>query len=315
MFRTISVPDPGGARLFTKETLIKGQPAEIECVQILGQTYSVRRAPVRLLALEDEWYEDVHDPMAVVKYLQEHREIRTDVFTFCQRLPHLEPKYRFRTEPESLAVLTVDSFDTWWTKQITKNTRNMVRKSQKSGVDVRECMYDDPFVRGMTEIFNESPVRQGRPFWHYGKDFETIKRQFSRFIHRELLIGAYFEGSLVGFAMLGNAGTFCDLGQIIAMAKHRDKAIPNALIAKAVEICERLKWRHLVYGYWTEDSLAAFKRHSGFYEARMPRYFVPLSVRGRAGLLLGAHKGWKSIVPAALTGRLKQLRASWYAHS
>jgi len=30
----------------------------------------------------------------------------------------------------------------------------------------------------MTAIFNESPTRQGRKFWHYGKDFATVKKQF-----------------------------------------------------------------------------------------------------------------------------------------
>ena len=37
----------------------------------------------------------------------------------------------------------------------------------------------------MTAIFNEAAIRQGRPFWHYGKDFETVKRQFSRYLARE----------------------------------------------------------------------------------------------------------------------------------
>ena len=73
------------------------------------------------------------------------------------------------------------------------------------GVEVRECAYDDDFVRGMTSIFNETPIRQGRRFWHYGKDFETVKRQFSRNLFREDLIGAYYQGELIGFAMLGRS--------------------------------------------------------------------------------------------------------------
>ena len=74
-------------------------------------------------------------------------------------------------------------------KQIKAVTRNLVRKAEKKGVEVRIARYDDDFVRGMTQIFNEAPVRQGRLYWHYGKDFETVKRQFSRYLFREDLLG------------------------------------------------------------------------------------------------------------------------------
>ncbi len=107
--------------------------------------------------------------------------------------------------------------------------RSQIRKAEKEGVVVRETRYDDDFVRGMTAIFNEAPVRQGRRFWHYGKDFETVKRQFSRYIHREHMIGAYYHDEMIGLIMLGNAGRFGITGQIISSIKHRDKATNNAL--------------------------------------------------------------------------------------
>ena len=104
---------------------------------------------------------------------------------------------------------------------------------------MRETAYDDAFVAGMTAIFNEAPVRQGRPFWHYGKDVETVRQQFSRYIQREHMIGAFYQGEMIGFIMLGNAGRFGLTGQIISTLKHREKAVNNALVAKAVEVCER----------------------------------------------------------------------------
>ena len=131
------------------------------------------------------------------------------------------------------------------------------------GVDVRECAYDDDFVRGMTSVFNETPIRQGRRFWHYGKDFETVKRQFSRNLFREDLIGAYYQGELIGFVMLGRSAHFADLGQIISKVEHRDKSVTSALIAKAVEVCCARQIPHLVYAFWTEDSLGHFKRRLG----------------------------------------------------
>jgi hypothetical protein len=307
----MTVADEGSKR-FTKAALIKGRPAEVQCVEILGQTFTISPGVATVMRLEDDWYNDVRDPEAVIEHLRGNSDVRPDIFTFWHRLSRDERDYPFYRETEPLAVLRIATFDEWWKSQIGKNTRNMVRKSEKSGIAVRECSYDDEFVTGMTAIFNEAPVRQGRPFWHYGKDVATVREQFSRHIDRERLIGAFLDGQMVGFAMLGNAGTFCDVGQIIAMMAHRDKAIPNALIAKAVQLCEQERWPSLVYAYWTEDSLASFKRHSGFEEVRVPRYFVPLTARGRLALRTGAHHGLKALIPPTVKSRLKQWRSTWY---
>ena len=100
-------------------------------------------------------------------------------------MPETEPRFEYYTEWESIAVLPVTTFTHWWSKQIKPETRNLIRKAEKKGVEIREARYDDEFVRGMTAVFNETPIRQGRRFWHYGKDFETVKQQFSRYIFRE----------------------------------------------------------------------------------------------------------------------------------
>jgi hypothetical protein len=298
-------------KTFSKETLVKGQPTQLECVDIAGQTYAVKRGVVTMLSLEDEWYDDVRDPEAVIALLKNSKGFRPDIFTFCQRLPETKPKFSHQVAWEEVAVLPVQSFDHWWNAQIKGTTRNMVRKSQKAGVVVKEATYTDEFVKGMTDIFNESPIRQGRRFWHYGKSVEVVRKQFSRFLFREKLIGAYYQDELVGFAMLGNAGRFGDLGQIISKTKHRDKAINNALIAKAVELCETAQLPHLVYAYWNETSLADFKRHSGFEKVRLPRYFVPLTARGKMAMKTGIHHGLKALLPTRAVTSLKSIRSWW----
>ena len=176
---------------------------------------------------------------------------------------------------------------------------------------MKEALYDDEFVRGMTAIFNEAPIRQGRRFWHYGKDFETVKRQFSRFVFRERMIGAYYQGEMIGFVMLGNAGRFGITGQIISSIKHRDKSPNNALIAKAVEVCASEGLAYLIYLFWSDDSLAEFKRRCGFDKIRVPRYYVPLSWKGELALKCGAHRGWKTRLPKVLTSLLKKMRGMW----
>ncbi len=298
--------------VFRKETLVRGQPCDLECVEIGGQTYSLTRGPVTTISLEEEWYEDVVNPESVIAALKSNSDSLPDIFTFWQRLPAAEPKYDYLTEFESLAVLEIKDFDYWWSKQVKGTTRNMIRKSQKAGVEVRECSYDDDFVQGMTEIFNESPVRQGRQFWHYGKDFATIKRQFSRYLFREDLIGAYCDRELVGFVMLANAGNYGLLGQFISKLRLRDKAINNALIAETVRTCVKRQLPYLVYGYWDTNSLVDFKRHSGFQERKVPRYYIPLTRRGKIALKLGLHRGWKSALPSQVKIPLKKIRAFWH---
>ena len=295
-----------------KNTVINGKAVSLDCAKIDGQTYSVTRRFVRVISLEDDWYEDVIDPASVIATLNKSK-IRADVFTFWQRLPEIEPRYQYHTEWESLAVLSIKSFDYWWSKQIKDKTRNMVRKAEKSGIEVREASYDDAFVRGMTDIFNETPVRQGRKFWHYGKDFDTVKREFSRFLFREQLIGAYYRDELVGFVMLANAGKYGVLGQIISKVEHRNKAINNALIAHTIKKCETQQLPYLVYAYWNENSLSDFKRHCGFEQIKLPRYFVPLSVKGKLALMCGIHRDLKGALPRRVRDHLKKLRNRWYA--
>jgi hypothetical protein len=299
--------------VFAKDTLVKGKPARIECVRIADQTYSIERGPLTIVRLEDEWYEDVKDPDAVVKSLLENSEVRPDIFTFWQRLPDLEPKYQFHLEWQTISALPVPSYGDWFNRQIKSRVRTSIRKSEREGVVVKETTFDDAFVQGMTEIFNEAPTRQGTKFWHYGKDFETIKRQFSRFLYREDMIGAYYEGQMIGFIMLGNTGRFGLTGQIISSIKHRDKQTNYALIAKAVEVCEKRGLAHLVYLLWTDDSLTEFKRRCGFERTPVPRYYVPLTLKGRLGLKLGLHRGWQALLPKPMKASLKRLRIAWHS--
>ena len=303
-------PVPGSP--FTKETLVNGRPTDVQCVDIRGQTYVVNGGPVSIIRLEDEWFEDVEDHEAVIQALKSQARPSPDILTFWQRMPDVQARQDLHTEWEDIAVLPIQSYDHWWKNQIKSRVRNQIRKAEKEGLVVKEVAYDDDFVRGMTAIFNESPVRQGRPFWHYGKSFDTVKTQFARYLHRERMIGAYINEELIGFIMLADAGRFGVTGQIISSIKHRDKSPNNALIAKAVEVCAEQKLGYLIYLFWSEDSLAEFKRRCGFERVAVPRYYVALTPKGRLALKLGLHRGWKALLPVRLKSVLKRLRTRWY---
>jgi hypothetical protein len=313
MLKPTCIKVPQKLEVITRVTLIDGASASVNYVEIREQTLAFsRRGPISLLGLADDWYEDLNDPDEVIDTVRSKLAVKPDIFTFWQRLPEIEPKYSFYVEFESIAALRIEGYDFWLNKQIKDKARNRIRKSGKAGVEVREADFDDDFVHGMVKIFNETPTRQGRRFWHYGKDFETVKSQFSRSLFREDLIGAYYRDELIGFVMLGNAGRYGVLGQIISMVSHRDKATNNALMAKSVELCVRKKLPYLVYGLWSDSSLTDFKRHCGFEEVKLPRYFVPITQKGKFGLKLGIHHGWNAAVPNRIKKPLRQLRRSWY---
>jgi hypothetical protein len=280
-------------------------------VQCLDHDVVVSGPVVRVARLEQEWYEDLENPTQMIAALTQGRP-RADILSFWQRLPDVDPKYDYYHEPEYVAAMPISTYDEWFNKHISSRTRGMIRKTSKQGVEVREVAWTDEFVQGVTRIFNESPMRQGRRFWHYGKTFETVKREFSRYLYRELLLGAYVGEELVGFMMIGLAGKYAVTGQIISMLKHRDKAPTNVLVAKAVEVCAREKIPYLVYLHWGTGSLSEFKRRIGFERIALPRYYVPLTARGRMALKLGLHNGIVPLLPDPTVVRLKRLRDAWY---
>ena len=138
----------------------------------------------------------------------------------------------------------------------------------------------------MVNVFNESPIRQGRTFWHYGKDYETIKREFSRYLFREEILGAFYEDELIGFIFLAYAEKYVYLGQIISKIKHRDKYTNNALISKAVEIAAMKNIPFLHYGPWPRGGFEELKRRNGFQKIDVPSYYVPLTLKGVLALKL-----------------------------
>ena len=280
-------------------------------IEINGTRITIEGRVPRIARPEQEWFEDVENPEILIDALCEVKH-RPDILTFWQRLPEVEPKYSYSMEPDSIAALPIKSYSFWWEKQIDPAARNKVRKAQKKGVVVRLTNFDDTLVQGMTSIFNETPIRQGRHFLHYGKDFETVKRQFSRFLFREEIFGAYVGEELAGFIMLANAGKYAVLGQIISKIAHRDLAPTNALLAKAVERCAEKGIPYLAYAYWLDDGLGEFKRNNGFQKFDLPRYFVPLTQQGKLMLKLGVHRGWKEAVPKQIRNSLKNLRTRWY---
>ena len=136
---------------------------------------------LRIARLDAELYHFLSDPDSLLKRLRDSNE-RIDIFTFLQGLPDTEPKFKYQIEWDNLAVAPISTFENWWTKQISGKTRNMVKLAEKKGVEIRETPFDEKLVRGIVDIYNETPIRQGRRFPHYGKDLDTVYRDEATYL-------------------------------------------------------------------------------------------------------------------------------------
>lgn len=269
---------------------------------------------IKTARMAEEWYKDIDDPTFFIKNLK-NSNARADIFTFWQRLPETKPKYNYYMELDSIAALRVTTYSNWFEKQIDSKTRNVIRKAGKKGVEIKKTEFNDDFVNGVVEIFNESPVRQGKPFWHYGMDANALRQFLTPNIYHEDIVGAYSNNELIGFITIAYTQEYAMLTQILSKIAHRDKAPNNALVAKAVEICEAKKMPYLCYAYWPKGSLVDFKQNNAFEEIQLPRYYVPLSIKGHITLKLRLHHGIKGILPESTVNRLLDLRNMWYSRN
>jgi hypothetical protein len=305
------------ARVVPTEVRIKGEAVFVPSVQISGRTVITTGKWLKIAAVQDEELvegEMLTDPGSFVQQLKKTK-LNADIFTFGQKPNDKTPKYRYQFELENFAVIPITTFSDWWDHRVEASVRRAVRKAAKEGVIVKLTEFDDAFVNGIVGINNETPIRQGRPFWHYQKSFEAVKCENSTYSERNAFLGAYWQGELIGFIRMTYADRIANIVQILTMTKHYDKRPANALIAKAVEVCATKGITDLVYySYIYNDpksSLTEFKRRNGFEKVLAPRYYVPLTTKGRVALTMGVHRGLVKSIPPPLLRQLLKIRNHW----
>ena len=284
---------------------------------ICGKDIRVGGRFLRIARIDGDKYNSPEDPEALIDALRKCGT-RIDIFTFLQKLPDSTPKYPYAMEWDNLAVLPVSTFDHWWNHQIRSFPRNRARQAEKKGVVLRVIPCDETLIRGICEIYNETPIRQGRPFPHYGMTIERAREYAGTFPDRSIYAGAFLGDTMIGFIKLvtDETHTHACLVHILSMVKHKDKAPTNALIAYAVRTCaERgvsfLVYENFSYGKKQGDSLSHFKEVNGFAQMDIPRYYVPLTPLGRVAFRLRLHRGFLDRIPAPVADKLRELRKTW----
>jgi hypothetical protein len=287
-------------------------------MKVCGREIRVHGRLIRIARLDAEKYHFLEDPQPLLDGLRKCGT-RVDLFTFMQRVQETEPKYSYPMEWDNFAALPVSTFDHWWNKQLGFKARNKAKQAEKKGVVIREVPFDDALLHGIWKIYNECPVRQGRPFSHYGKNLETVRREEATYLDSSVFIAAFLGDEIIGFIKMVSDETRSQAGlmNIVSMIQHRDKAPTNALVAQAVRSCADRGISHLVYanfayGKKQPDSVADFKERNGFLQINVPRYFVPLTAIGRAALRLRLHHPLVDLVPEPLVAKLRGYRNAWY---
>jgi hypothetical protein len=287
-------------------------------VSINNRDIKVEGRLIRKACVDGEKYCFLGDPEPVVEGLR-NCGTRIDLFTFMQKVTEPAPKYRYPMEWDNFAALHVTTFDNWWNNQIRSFPRNRARQAEKRGATLREVPFDNALVTGIWEIYNESSVRQGKRFPHYGMSVEQVRRYAGTFLDQSVFLGAFLGDKLIGFAKLtiDETKTQAGLMHILSLISHRDKAPTNALIAQAVRSCvdrqiPYLIYANFAYGKKQSDSLSDFKLNNGFQRIDVPRYYVPLTAWGWIVFRLGLHHKLIDRIPDRFMAIFRNYRSAWY---
>ena len=302
------------------EMRVKGRWIGVPAVEVNGNKLIARGRLPRTAFVRGETMteNELEDPGVYIQNLKgDARDVlKADIFTFTQKLPATTPKYAYPLEWESVAAIRLSSFGAWW-ESLPPETRRNVRRSQKRGVVVLvKSELDDDLIQGIREVNDDTLVRQGARNAYYGKSAEETRKLYGEYLGRCDFICAYADDRLIGFLHLVYRGEVAAVLNLTTKPSQSDKRPANALVARAVELCESKGISHISYflfnyGNKRGDSLRTFKIRNGFEEILMPRYFVPLNGWGKLCMKAGLHRGLVGILPTFLIRIALQVRSFW----
>jgi hypothetical protein len=304
----------------TAEISIFGKLTRVPCLNVTGRNVVIRGKWIKIASVHDEYFfpgETVPEPESYLTAIRSW-DAKPDLFAFCQKITDPTPKFKYFHDWDNFAVIPITTYEEWL-KSAKKDVKENLRRATREGVVVKVCEYNDEFVRGIKALYDETTVRQGMRFWHHGKPFERVKAENGTYLERSEYIGAFLGDELIGFLKMVYVGEIAKTMQVFSSDKYFHKRPANAMIAKAVEVCAAKGIRFFNYGHYQypgkqQSSLTDFKARQGFRRFDFPRYYIPLTLKGKLYVALRLHRGFKRFIPSqVLTGLLK-MRAAIYGY-
>ncbi len=144
-------------------------------------------------------------------------------------------------------------------------------------------------------IYNETAIRQGRKFWHYGKDFASVQKENGTYAERSLFLAAFLEGQMIGYMKIVLDEDTAAIMQILSKMEFYDKRPNNALMAAGVRECCSRGIKHLLYEKYVyegkpDSSLTEYKKSNGFIQNRRAAVFRAPDGKGFTGPPAGSEQ-------------------------
>src|SRR5437016_1799056 len=128
---------------------VRGRFVKVPAVDIDGRTLIAtgKRLRIATVRSEEMLEKELENPELYINQLKDrtNQKLKADIFSFAQKLPATQPKYRHRMEWESVAAIHLSSFKQWW-EALPQETRKNVRRSQRRGVAVKIREFDADLI-------------------------------------------------------------------------------------------------------------------------------------------------------------------------
>jgi ribosomal protein S18 acetylase RimI-like enzyme len=304
----------------TVEMRVKGRWVTVPAMGVNGDKLVTRGKWLKIARVRGEEMkeEELENPELYLAALKRdtNRILKADIFSFTQKLPATRPNYPYAVEWESIAAINLTSYKQWW-EGLPQETRKNVRRSQKRGVVIKVTAFDEGLIEGLRAVNDDSPMRQGMKNAYYGLTSDETRERYGEFVGRCDFICAYSGEEMIGFLHLVYRRDIASILNLTTKPSHFDKRPANALMARAVEICEARGITHISYGLYNygnkrDSSLREFKIRNGFVEFLVPRYFVPISLWGRLCMKGKFHRGLIGTLPSSVIAVALRARELWY---
>lgn len=168
------------------EVSVKGRTVRVPSADIGGRKIVVTGRIPRIARIHDEEWNDAPPLENVEAFLVSINDagLEADMFTFSDTLgASVSFDLSYHSEQYDLAVVPLTTFTKWW-ESLPQESRKNTRKAEKRGVTAKLATFDEDFIRGIKALYDETPIRQGRRFWHFGKHLDAVRRENATYLDR-----------------------------------------------------------------------------------------------------------------------------------